>query len=1120
MASSDSSPLAAFTSYPHNLKRSLSTNISKSFRFVTVSRNTNSNQKASKPSPARPVTAVPCAKTDSHNIYHRRAKSGNSMLTGSRSDADAMMKSLKSHGFVKGRQPNRSMANGRSERTDEKRQEVRRTEKRYFDGSQQLNTIPSSNQAFIDPEFLAKAFGITLADPPKPKERSGGAEKSQVLDTRPEAVKEDSFSMEVPFQLVRERRPKIQVQIPQQGSQAYQYQQQAIPQERVARSQQAPYTVSPPSTTFQKMENGPATARLSIVSPLSVVEMPKPTRPFSTFSIEDMTASVPQSAPPLSKSANSTSSEDSGEREDRSSCYSAHTSMSSVDSAFAATKASHARRPSAPVYSILSPIDAGVFDNAAARRKMPRMMKSTPSLSGKINRNKPLPPEPSVKNAAPLNGSGQSLSRTGSMRSRSRVPPPLNVNRESSNRPTTPSQPSAKPSAGLKSKYTPKDLDALDDAFKKSMTPKLPIQSQLTLATPNLSQVELALETHLGSIREDNREVVRLAHDPLQISRGPMRMQPSRRAPPPPNQPRSPSLTGSEQRTRPQRRLPNNNTHVALQMKAAENVQRRSSACTGINTASTKADKILGKNCALVPPAPMEREESSDSNWSSSNSPHEYTNSTSPTTSPDGAPTPESEVSSIHDSAFEEVRRRLQLLSTKEDPSETFLAIHEQNAVQPEQEKEAICRPFSATQPALSAASYPAELPIELPVDLAAELPAELPAGLPAELPAHVPQVPSMSPKSQDIPDESHIHPLERRFRSQVPEHERSIRIRSLASLAVSEIPELYASIPSANSSEKLSTKSTTRPSMTAEEVEKLISADAAEQVLLRILQNLDNLQDLFAAATVSKGFYRTFKRHELSLMKNALWGMSPAAWELREMSLPIGPIAPSSPAMKLEYTPSLYLRHYIRDIFTMVELKTMILEHCESFLRDDTITALAGGETHRAPEIDDAFWRVWSFCRIFGCGKGREDDLTGQMDWLRGGVLAKQQLKNLKSCSTDETVEESSVLSHPPHGFGKGNGAGLTAEQLYDMIEIWTCLNVLVRGYHGRREQAREYGIFEKTDIAPGDVKRENDTLGTFNHGFKMSSFLIIYRGMDVLHHDSSSFYHTCNPLSNYTNV
>lgn len=297
--------------------------------------------------------------------------------------------------------------------------------------------------------------------------------------------------------------------------------------------------------------------------------------------------------------------------------------------------------------------------------------------------------------------------------------------------------------------------------------------------------------------------------------------------------------------------------------------------------------------------------------------------------------------------------------------------------------------------------------------------------------------------------------------------------VHSMGSLANVDFADLYANMPAYDPE--------ARQSMTAEELERQISAEAAENVLLRILQSLDNLQDLFAAAVVSRGFYTTFKRNELPLMKNAVYAMSPAAWELREMSPPYSASCDiDNDAPVPEYTPTTYLRHYTRDMYIMVALKSLILVHCESFLRPETISALAGTESARSSEIDEAFWRVWTFCRIFGCGKNREDDIVGQMDWLKGGDLAGRQ-STTTSLSMTDPFGMNGVLFSPPPSFAKGNRNGLTVEELYDMTEIWTCLGVLVRGFQGKAEQAREYGIFENADIFPGDVDKENTILGSY---------------------------------------
>ncbi|KAL8940553.1 MAG: hypothetical protein Q9211_002228 [Gyalolechia sp. 1 TL-2023] len=514
-------------------------------------------------------------------------------------------------------------------------------------------------------------------------------------------------------------------------------------------------------------------------------------------------------------------------------------------------------------------------------------------------------------------------------------------------------------------------------------------------------------------------------------------------------------------------------THVALQMRSGngsdphspsepESVPRTnriSASVVGSVGSSDKAHKVLGRDGTATP---MARETSSDSHRSSSDSPQGYSSSSN--LSPDESLTPESDLSSIPDATFEEVRKRLELLSPKEDASEIFIAFHERE--RKSSASSSVKLPFQvhSNLPTPNRKSRFSQDAIP-PVPAIPRLSQENASPRTSRRSSPAIQIDGSPAQPEDF-DESHVHPLRRRGR-----HDEQ-PVRSLASIAVSEIPDMYASLPSP-------APTLPPPPMSAEEVERQISADAAELVLLRILENLDNLQDLFAAATVSRGFYRTFKRHELPLMKNALFGMSPAAWELREMSPPYpGLEEPGDPlpCPGLDYTPTLYLQHYMRDMYIMIALKSMILVHCKSFLRADTITALAGGETERASQIDEAFWRVWTFCRVFGCGTGREDDITAQMDWLRGGHGARQQRRALLRRESMSGVE--GIMADAPASFGKGNGRGLTAEELYDMTEIWTCLGVLVRGFQGKRQEARDYGVVENVDITAGDSEQEDSVL------------------------------------------
>ncbi|KAL4872106.1 hypothetical protein BDV12DRAFT_6622 [Aspergillus spectabilis] len=252
------------------------------------------------------------------------------------------------------------------------------------------------------------------------------------------------------------------------------------------------------------------------------------------------------------------------------------------------------------------------------------------------------------------------------------------------------------------------------------------------------------------------------------------------------------------------------------------------------------------------------------------------------------------------------------------------------------------------------------------------------------------------------------------------------------------------------------------------------------DEIVAMILRQCSSLQDLFNFAVMNRQFFRVFKQHELDLIQNTVFAMSPPAWELREMSPPWDcewQVLFDLDAPVPEYNPSLYLDRYTRDLYTLVKLKSLILARCGTFLRPETVRGLAGIDDARASEIDNAFWRVWTFCRIFGCGKNREGDVVGQLDWLNGGVMAKNQ-----HCSVAMSITEpfgmNNVLFEPPESFGRGNHGGLSQSQLYDMTEIWTCLGVLLQPIHGKCHEARKAGVFDRHDVPEKDSAKEEATL------------------------------------------
>ncbi|KAJ6134096.1 hypothetical protein N7523_000418 [Penicillium sp. IBT 18751x] len=252
-------------------------------------------------------------------------------------------------------------------------------------------------------------------------------------------------------------------------------------------------------------------------------------------------------------------------------------------------------------------------------------------------------------------------------------------------------------------------------------------------------------------------------------------------------------------------------------------------------------------------------------------------------------------------------------------------------------------------------------------------------------------------------------------------------------------------------------------------------SVDMPKSLVIAIMERIDSLDDLFNFVLVNRRFYSIFKRRELSLIKSALFRMSPPAWELREMSPPWEnewtPLRNPDSHVP-EYTPASYLNRYATDIYTLARLKSMILVRCSSFLRRDTIHGLSGADPIRLEEVDDAFWRIWTFCRIFGSGKGRENDLEGQVDWLKGGAKARKYTGATSTMT--EPFRMNNNLFEPPEGFARGNCGGLSQNEMYYMIEIWTCLGVLLQDMHAKIADARAVGILDGMCITEGDTAQE----------------------------------------------
>lgn len=223
----------------------------------------------------------------------------------------------------------------------------------------------------------------------------------------------------------------------------------------------------------------------------------------------------------------------------------------------------------------------------------------------------------------------------------------------------------------------------------------------------------------------------------------------------------------------------------------------------------------------------------------------------------------------------------------------------------------------------------------------------------------------------------------------------------------------------------------------------------------IRILESLPSLDILFDISACGP-FEVEFSSNPLHFIKTTLKRSDPEQWELREMGVshaesgnPLEPgsdiylqklVLPCSDSV-VTWTPTTYLDHYAYEMFVCAQITGFILSGCREKLHlvDQDLTALGKCTTGRGEELHRALWRIWTFCRIFGFNKQREDDLIAQQQWLAGGPM-RQDL--------DFTVcpgaFQSELLDLPPASFGLGNRGGLSPAATSDMISLWKCLHTL----------------------------------------------------------------------------
>jgi hypothetical protein len=210
------------------------------------------------------------------------------------------------------------------------------------------------------------------------------------------------------------------------------------------------------------------------------------------------------------------------------------------------------------------------------------------------------------------------------------------------------------------------------------------------------------------------------------------------------------------------------------------------------------------------------------------------------------------------------------------------------------------------------------------------------------------------------------------------------------------------------------------------------LGAQSAEMIILNILSLLD-IHDLLSAVRVSKGFYSVFKKHELSLTKSAIFNTCPAAWEYLE-----------EPG-KGSSVPTIYLERYRNGMETITRLRTTLLIQCDTLLKQETISGLIRADKDASKNIDQTFWRISTFCEVFGHKSSRRDSTQAQVEWLRSDRASQTQASKLPGAKKTQP---------------------LSSAELLDLNEIWTCLASLLQGFHHQTSEAREVGLFERCNI------------------------------------------------------
>lgn len=180
---------------------------------------------------------------------------------------------------------------------------------------------------------------------------------------------------------------------------------------------------------------------------------------------------------------------------------------------------------------------------------------------------------------------------------------------------------------------------------------------------------------------------------------------------------------------------------------------------------------------------------------------------------------------------------------------------------------------------------------------------------------------------------------------------------------------------------------------------------EASDDILIHIFSHLGSLSAMESLSLAHPRFHAILDSNKLFILRGIVNNISAPASSLVELLKPSG-----------THTAKSYIESYASSLEVVHALKALIQSRCGYFL------ALAKLDFHndRAEKaFDNALYNIWIFCILF---RDRRESAERQMEWLRG--------------------------------FG--------TMELFDILETWQCLGVLLRPLADSTELARKCGIIQ----------------------------------------------------------